>query len=199
MIISTKHKYVFISTPKTGTHTMFNLLINQFDGQRVVTNGFHSTKIPNEINIDEYTIFTTVRNPYDRFVALWYSILYVREDYIQSWSQYLSDKSLESFAIFINNQDFIQNKSKVRLAQLVIPQYKWVSFMPKKTIILHLENLNQEFHELSFVNKKCSIPHNLKREHESWDRLKNSKVTDLINKWAEYDFQLFGYQQELVE
>lgn len=200
MIISEKHKYVFISTPKCGTHTMFKLLTTYFDGKRIKTNGFHSTIIPKHINVDEYTIFTTVRNPYDRLVALWHSILYVRDDYINSWSRYVPDKSLESFSKLLANNQGNVNKIKARMSELVTPQYLWVKNMPATTIYLHIENINEEFNRLNLAsNIQYNIPHELKRSHVLWSDVKNDNLVRLANMWAGNDFDVFNYQKESVD
>lgn len=200
MIISEKHKYIFISTPKCGTHSMFKLLQTYFDGKRIRTNGFHSTKIPDNINISDYTVFTTVRNPYDRLVALWYSILYVREDYIKSWSRVLPDLSLESFTKLLVDHKYTTNKIRARMSLLVTPQYLWVKQMPQKTIYLQIENIETQFKQLSFVaNNNYTIPHELSRHHPKWSELKNNTLIQLANNWAEKDFETFGYIPEIIQ
>ena len=198
MIISDKYKYIFISTPKCGTHTMFKLLTKYFDGKRVRTNGYHSTVIPDNIDINEYTVFTTVRNPYTRLVALWHSILYVRDDYTNSWSKYLPDKSLESFVKLLAENKNNVRAIKAKMPKLVTPQYLWVKNMPHKTKFLHIENITEDFDALDFVkNKTYSIPHELKRNHIKWPEIKNNNIITHANLWAGNDFELFNYQKEL--
>ena len=78
MIISEKNNYVFVSTPKTGSHTMFKILQEQYDGVRYgPSNGYNFHEWVTPVQYKNYFHFSTVRNPYTRFVALWWSLLMV--------------------------------------------------------------------------------------------------------------------------
>ena len=68
--------------------------------------------------------------------------------------------------------------------------------MPASVIPLHLENLNKEFHALPFVTKPVTIPHELKRDHATWDDLKTDEITEYANTWSGDDFEKFGYDRE---
>ncbi len=126
MILSRKNKYVFISTPKTGSHTFFKLLVEQFDGTRM-GGEFHRTEMPP--NTDGFTVFSTVRNPYDRLVALWNSLLHNKNDkhgYRDTWMSVLKNDDFLTFCRFAakhhKNIEFI---NEVRLPRLMTPQYRW--------------------------------------------------------------------------
>lgn len=200
MIQSVERKYIYISTPKTGTHSFYKLLQDEFDGERV-GHQYHRTELPS-IKESEYTIFSTVRNPYDRLIAMWNSLLFSKPDvhnYRDSWLKVLKKDDLLTFSAFIEkHKDDIERVAHARLPMLMIPQHRWYNRMPDKTIPLHLENISVEFHNLPFVDKEVNIPHMLKRNHASWDELKSDEITELANSWAGNDFEKFGYEKEGV-
>lgn len=200
MIFSKKRKYIFISTPKTGTHSMFKLLQEEFDGERI-TPGFHRTELPPQVkDPHDYTVFSTVRNPYDRLIALWNSLLHAKNDkkgYRDVWLAKLKRDDLYTFTKFVaKKKNDIEHIADLRLPQLVIPQYKWYQKMPSNVTPLHLENIEEEFNALPFVDKHVSIPHALHRDHASWDEVKTNEIIELANEWAGNDFELFGYKKE---
>lgn len=197
MILSRQHKFVFISTPKTGSHSFFKLLEDNFSGVRQHP-GFHRTEMPP--NTDSYLVFSTCRNPYDRLVALWNSLLFAPNDkhgYRDSWLSTLKSDDFLTFCKFAakhrSNIEYIAN---VRMPSLMIPQHRWYRKMPNRVIPLHLENVEEEFNNLTFVHSHVSIPHLLHRKHSSWDELKTEEIIHYVNQWAGKDFEKFGYTKE---
>ena len=199
MIVSKKHKFVFISTPKTGSHSMFKILHDNFSGERIGPN-FHETNIPSDVKLSQYTVFSTCRNPYERLVALWHSLLHAKDDkkgYRSAWISALSDDSLLTFSKFVaKNKNHIEFMSKVRLPTLAMPQYRWYKKMPEQTIPLHIENIDEEFSNLTFVKEPVKVPKVLSRKHALWHDLKTEEVLHRANIWADGDFEKFGYQKE---
>lgn len=200
MIISKSYKYVFTSTPKTGTHSFYRLLQDEFDGKRLGPH-YHRTEQPSLGRIaPEYTYFSTVRNPYERMVAMWNSLFFSKPDkhnYREAWMQILKTDDFTAFCKFAaENKDGIERIAKLRLPMLMIPQHRWYTKMPEETIPLHLENISVEFHELPFVDKQVNIPRLLHRKHAPWSELKTEENTAYINEWAGNDFEKFGYDKE---
>jgi len=197
MILSRKYKYVFISTPKTGSHTFFKLLEEEFDGTRQWPE-FHRTEMPK--STDGYTVFSTVRNPYERLVALWNSLLHNKNDrhgYRDTWMSALRKDDFLTFCAFAaKHHHNIETITQVRLPRLMTPQHRWYRRMPDHVIPLHLENVTEEFNRLPFVDKTIIMPHELKRDHASWDDLKTDEIIEYANVWAGDDFEKFGYRKE---
>ena len=154
MILSRKHKYVFISTPKTGSHTFFKLLEEEFDGTRQWPE-FHRTEMPP--NTSGYTVFSTVRNPYSRLVALWNSLLHNPNDrhgYRDAWLSAIRKDDFLTFCAFAaKHHKNIEHMNEVRLPRLMTPQHRWYGKMPEDLIPLHIENIKKEFHRFPFVKK----------------------------------------------
>lgn len=74
MIISHKHKYVFVCLPRTGTTAIRNELIDLYDGEPIhykhaTYDYFIRHASPEE---RKYRVICTVRNPLDRTVSLYY-------------------------------------------------------------------------------------------------------------------------------
>lgn len=198
MILSRSYKYVFISTPKTGSHSFFNLLEKEFDGERQWPD-FHRTEMPSKTN--GYTIFSTVRNPYERLVALWNSLLFSNDkfNYRETWLAALRSDDFTIFCKFAaKHKNDIEYNSTVNMPRLMIPQHRWYKKMPDNVIPLHIENIDEEFHQLDFVDKRVTIPHALKRNHSSWDDLKTEEIIHYANEWAGDDFEKFGYVKEEI-
>ncbi len=197
MILSRKNKYVFISTPKTGSHTFFKLLEEEFDGERQWPE-FHRTEMPP--NTSGYTVFSTVRNPYERLVALWNSLLHNPNDkhgYRAAWISVIKKDDFLTFCAFAaKNHKNIEHLAQVRLPRLMTPQHRWYDRMPADVIPLHIENVKKEFHRLPFVKKEVIIPHELRRDHATWADLKTDEIIELANVWAGEDFERFGYTKE---
>jgi len=197
MILSREHKFVFISTPKTGSHTFFKLLVEEYDGKRL-EGAFHRTEMPP--NIDGYTVFSTVRNPYERLVALWNSLLFAKPDphaYRDTWLSVIRKDDFLTFCKFAaKHKDHIETMPEVRTPTLMMPQHRWYRRLPDNVLPLHLENIDAEFKALPFVNDDVIIPHELKREHATWDDLKSDEIIELANIWAGEDFEKFNYIKE---
>jgi hypothetical protein len=154
---------------------------------------------------DGYLVFSTCRNPYDRLVALWNSILFSngnrpdKHGYRDTWLSVLRNDDFETFAKFAaKHKDDIEYVAKVRMPTLMTPQYRWYDKLPAHTIPLHLENIKDEFNALTFVEHEVNIPHALKRTHASWDELKNERIIHYANQWAGKDFEKFGYIKEEI-
>jgi len=172
-------------------------LQDEFGGERQGPE-FHKTTMPPKTN--GYTVFSTVRNPYDRLVALWNSLLHAKKDthgYRDAWMVALrSDEFLPFCKFAADNKDKIERITKVRTPTLMMPQHRWYRRLPDGVIPLHLENISEEFHALPFVKNRCTIPHLLHRRHATWDDLKTDEIIEYANIWAGEDFEKFGYTRE---
>ena len=67
MIYSDKYKYVYIATPKTASTSIRKWLMDNYDGRQVGRH--HQSDVPSEYR--EYFIFTSTRNPVDRYHSMW--------------------------------------------------------------------------------------------------------------------------------
>lgn len=206
MIISDEKRFVFISNPKTGTHSLFDILLTtpEFKAERTGKT-FHEWRVPQRAM--GYFKFSTVRNPYNRIVALWNSLLMagIREGgeipmkYRKTYIQEIGSDSFEEYCRFCaENRDNVEKNHNIRYPLLSIPQWRWYSeYLPENTKPLKIENINKELNALKLVDRTLEVPRKLKRKHETWDELKNENIKEYVNHWAEKDFKMFNYIKEV--
>ena len=93
MIISHKFNLIFITTPKSGSHTGFKLMKKYFEAQDTGFN--HSRNLPQRWR--HYRTFTFVRNPYERFCALHHACVV---NHYKPWVPNNARKSMEDYALW---------------------------------------------------------------------------------------------------
>ena len=76
MIISHRHKYVFVQLPRTGSTTIGRELLKRYDGQQIMYKHCSYTeflKVADEEHKD-YFVFSCIRNPLDDAVSRFYKL-----------------------------------------------------------------------------------------------------------------------------
>lgn len=159
MIISHKHKYLFIELPRTGTTAISNELTLHYDGTSILTK--HSTyeSFLKTASEDEksYFVFSCIRNPIDRTFSLFTKLKNKDEAYYKDLS---SNRSK-----IISNNYFISRMRYIKKHDLVFsgflqkyyywPYSDWSILSHKKfDYIIRFENLQEDF---SNVLKKLKI------------------------------------------
>jgi hypothetical protein len=86
MIISHKHKYIFVQLPRTGTTSIGKALVNQYDGERASQYQKHVTydKFLRHATDAEkdYFVFSCIRNPLDKTASLYFKYKSDHHDYL---------------------------------------------------------------------------------------------------------------------
>ena len=74
MIISHKHRYLFLELPYTATKAISRDLRSYYDGERILTKHSNYAEFLRVANEDEkkYFVFSTIRNPLDEPVSLYH-------------------------------------------------------------------------------------------------------------------------------
>jgi hypothetical protein len=199
MIVSEKNKYVYVSVMKSGTHTMYHVLEKYFDGvhhprgfNESGKGPYHSNIIPKDFS--DFYRFTVVRNPYSRAISAWNVCVNV-DPYMNAYADMLKDKSFKTFAKWL-----CTFKEPGRAGYVVEPMHKWLKPSGNFDKIIKLENINEEIKELPFynsANKAIKIPDLLSRTDKSdWKKHYTKEIADLVYKWAQKDFELYGYDKE---
>ena len=193
MIISDKNKYVYVSTPKAGTHTFYHILTNDFDGKQV-QGSYHQNKIPD--CCAGYYTFTSVRHPFVRVVSIWHALLH-RDNYRDIYMKHIGSDSFLDFALWLSKQnEDIRPRGKGGI--LLPTQSQWLDGIDFDKII-KLEEVDSDFNDLPFVNNKINkIPSILKREHEQWSDVCCDLSKDVLFNYYNNDFANFGYDPEGV-
>jgi len=177
VIISNKYKLIFVTTPKSGSHTGFMLMEDYFDAAA----GFnHNLKIPGRCK--NYHSFTFVRNPYERFCSLYHAC--VINDEKRFVPNYAKENILNYGAWYAG----MAKRDSYPRIDLCAAQWKWHE-NSKIDEYVQIEEAQYRFAALD-------IPHELKREHPTWKDVKNDELTMYVNIWAGKDFELYGYNKD---
>lgn len=160
MIISHKHKYVFVEYPRTGTTAVSKELCMNYDGKRILRK--HSTyqeflkkATPEE---KQYFVFTSVRNPLDDAVSHFFKLKTDQRERYTNRQKVRNGKRLAEFLdVFLyryiakNDIDFPTYFRKFH----VIPYNTWSSLAIKRyDYVMRFENLQEDF---ATVLQKLSI------------------------------------------
>lgn len=204
MIVSHRHKYIYLALPKTGSIGMRNILIEHFAGERYKPH--HLVVIPK--GCEDYLVFTTVRNPYARFMSLFNFVrrmpkhrLYPVATTEIEFARWLADKTIEPSIEFTQDEvDYFYPEFRPELMKGREPNQTEFLSMSRQATILHLEQLNHEFFQLPFVeepdfdvmpviNADPNGPNGVPVE-----MLKaNPELEEAIYQWSGPDFINFGY------
>lgn len=192
MLVSEKNKFIFVSTPKTGTHSVFKLLPEIFDTSRV-EGAYHETNIPEKYK--EYYVFTTVRNPFERMVSIWNALINL-EEYRVRYLPIVGGDTFEDFVKWITVQT-VDTRPKGRGAAVLTTQSEWLKGINIDQY-LKLEDIDNEIETLPFfsnanLDNYIKVPKVLARKHLSWNDLKSDELRSIIVSWAYDDFVNFGY------
>jgi len=195
MIVSDQHQFVFVAIPKTGTRSIYNICQRQY-GFKIYKE--HCEIVP-EVYQD-YKKFTIVRNPYDRFLSMWWSTCIRPDDRgaagavkkTVNGSKDLHD--LLKYLCIKNDDDFGPGKLFTRQCDYL----DCTSF----DYILHTENLQEEFSTLPFLDKeKNNSLGNINSTRSKWKKNVEVRNTDpweyidqesldMINEYYKQDFEL---------
>ena len=76
MIISHKHKYLFIEVPRTGTTTISDILCRHYDGERILRkhSSYWNFLVKMKPEWKEYIVFSSICNPMDSVVSLYFKL-----------------------------------------------------------------------------------------------------------------------------
>ena len=198
MIISKKNKYVFISVMKSGTHSMYNYLVKNYNGLhftrgKILHDGgkYHTNIIPKENK--NYYKFTLVRNPYSRAISV-YNVCKNVDPYKGSYIDIIGNDFL-SFCEWLSSEKCKTNPG--RAGFVARPQWEWLAPCGQFDKILHVETIEDELKDLPFIDNDIKFPNLLERTDKSkWKEFYNQQTADLIYKWAKKDFELYGYDKE---
>ncbi len=208
MVVSDKHKYIFASTPKAGTHSMYHLLEKYFDGTRVPNpNQYHHTIHTRNIPVQykDYFKFTIVSNPFRRAIACWKPLAFYEPYRIKrGWLKELGGEEFVYYTRYIKKMSKSQKTPPKKY--MIWSQSKLHDFMEYDRV-LNLQNLQEEFNELPFVKEEIQTenvfsankkekPHFYENE-DDWKKEYNDEcIQNVLEAWGN-DFEKYGYSKEL--
>ncbi len=209
MRASKEHNFLFVSSPKCGTITFYNLLERAFGASRVGC-GFHANMVPEECK-DLYR-WTITRNPYERAVSLWWSAVHLHDS--DSYGLAKGCGSSTNFVQFVEWVAGLTIEKKSRLGLLsqafLNSQSEHLRNAGPFAVVLRLESINQEVLHLPFWKRGIQIlEKNTTREKQDahsiecrdrlswWDFYQDTRALNAVNSWLGEDFEGFGYTMEI--
>jgi len=188
MIISHKHKYLFVELPRTGTTAIANELVEKYDGERILHKHAHYDDFLAQASEEEkgYFTFSCIRNPLDRALTRYYKLKSSYQNpswQIPKFKRENRKVSLQSYYL-LHQYKYIQRKnpsfSQYILRYYFFPYDDWSQKQHKQfDYIIRFENLNEDFQEALRqigIAPVRSLPHVNKSpgKSESWDELISS-------------------------
>lgn len=124
MVISHKYKYVFIEAPWTGTTSISKVLVDVYDGEKVLfrhASYFDFLKIATEEE-KKYFIFSSVRNPLDILVTNFFKF---KTDHEGRYSDMKRTFNLENLLLRSRLKRFEFASKNNNFSDYFLKYYKW--------------------------------------------------------------------------
>lgn len=204
MLISHKHKFIFIHIQKTAG-TSIGSALNPFCEESYPSmKHWSAVKIKEKFGSDiwnEYFKFTFIRNPYERLLS-WYNMIdksrcNPNPNIFHSNIQ----KNIYSFSNFIMDDKNFNDINKISPQR--ISQFKKISQNGGIIVdfIGRYENINEDF---SCICKKLNIPephlpHINKFDHDNYMNYYTKEMIDEVNSFNEEDFIKFYDKLEIIK
>lgn len=196
MIISHKHKYLFIELPRTGSTAVSKYLRENYDGERILRKHslfYEFQRLP-YYRKDEYFVFSCIRNPLDDVVSIYFKF---KTNHLNSINDAKEDRrsSLLRLEFIKNNNDFPAFLKKF----YKIPYDNWSSVDHKKfNYVIKYENLQTDFKKvIDFLGLEQKTPLQIINKTSSKENFL-SYYTPEIQKHATYIFgpfmKMWGYE-----
>jgi len=183
-MVSHKHKFVFIHSPKCGGGSIKKILRKHLAGSVIeAPNSNHwelwrHYELHGKDLLDSYFKFGVIRNPWDRMVS-WFHHCKSRHGFNGSFEDFIIGEK------FLNHNSFSRNKFLVEGEN-------------KMDFIIKLENIEEDF---EIVTKKFGIKnYNMTRERHGSNRIGNSyeeyyneETKNKVEETFSWDINNFGY------
>jgi hypothetical protein len=166
----------------------------KYEGKNVTAQHFTLTEIEEVMGskINNYDIFTIVRNPFDRIVSEYLHIKY------NDWA--ISYKNL-SFEDFIAKSLNTLTEERIRIfdAHLELQSSFLQGNNNNRVKIFKYENLNEVFEWLKITTKESLVfGHERKSDRKHYkEYFTNSNTVERVINFYAKDFELFGYSTQI--
>ncbi len=191
-MILLKGKWLFVSTMKCATNTLYKALQEQVEGAEWFSEGksqFHGLPTKRRAPIH----WTTCRNPYDRAVSIWHSTC-VRESNRHRYqaAPHIVDMGGDPlcFADFVEH--ILLARPQLHNKYLWLNQSCWQDrFL--HDLVLPVESLTSSIEEELGI--KLDLPYeNVSEGREVWQEYyKDEGLRRIVRWWAGDDFKRYGY------
>jgi hypothetical protein len=221
-IISPKHNYVYFANPKTGSTSLRDILIKTSTDylREFNTNHFHFHMTLNTLktkyDITNYFTFTTIRNPYEKLVSLyfynkpdinnlaWYDNGYDKNTKFRNsfkiWLiDYLNDKNENRlWSMRLSNTKIETHAFDNKFNQLITKIYRIEDFTLKQLEDdINCHNLNC-CHNKIILNEKINfnieMPYLNITNHKHYSEYYDYELVELVKKHYAHDIKLGNYR-----
>lgn len=206
MRINKHFRFVFISTPKACTHTIYQILDKHYSGG-LIDNGFHNNQIPSLYQA--YFRWTICRNPYSRMVSVWWSACRLAQ--LDQYGFREGCGAKDDFGQFIRWMVKVPELQR-RRQPLIMNQSDWLE--PCQPIhAIKVEEIGAGLAELPFWREGIEIPQLNTTDEKIADRqreegqeiarppwqefYRDKGLQEAVLEWAWPDFEQFGYPVEI--
>lgn len=188
MIISHKHKFIFIEPKKTGTTTLRSVLTKKFtDECSALKKHRHENIQYYSINpeiLEEYYIFSCCRNPWARLVSFYF------------WAKDLSPQTR-----LAKELEFLPWLEKFSVSDQVEPCWEKTCDKDGNQLaskICRMENLQEDFNEVcdSIGIQRIDLPHKLATDHDHYSSYFDERSKEIAGRIYKNDIENFGYKFE---
>lgn len=181
MIISHKHKYIFIGLPFSGSSAISKELIEEYEGESVYGKHTNIQSVLNdkEIDISKYFVFAVYRDPVDICITTYSKYLnnakevYTDKKYIQENGGHVSKKAVKCYNYLKSNKINFEGYLKYKHKGFI--PYDFVFSINEKHLNFQIdfEFLNDGF---KLVLSKIGIES--KRDLPTYNKTKNKLAID---------------------
>lgn len=199
MRISHKHKFIYISIPKTGSESI-RAAIDDFSDVSSVSDGnscyFHHITHDKIMQCFDYAsryyTFTFVRNPWSRLVSQWtYMCNYSKQTKCYDWFRSRCCDMInqcKSFSSFVESE------------YTTAPCYNWLNINNKISVdyVGKLENIQHDYKQIcSSLGIDCKpLEHVNKTNHDHYTTYYNDHTRAVVSEKYAIDIKCFDYQFE---
>lgn len=196
-ILNGKYNLTFVHIPKTAGTSISKWVKEKDSSLTFLYDHPFYEDIREHEQIKNFS-FTVVRNPWDRFVSLYFWLSgpeSSKEEISPEKFKELTKLVRENFPTF---ESFVEEFPKMKQSKYnfesITPQNRWIT--PGVDLILRYENLEEDFKKIRdiFNDHTSPLPHRYKTKHDHYRSYYNDHTRKLIAKFFEEDIDLFKYQ-----
>jgi hypothetical protein len=185
-----KHKFIFIHIPKTGGQSVWAFFYG--NNWRRVNNikpgTSHHLNCTKEL-LNEYFVWTTVRNPYSRTVSMW--------KFLKKYRQISRKLSFNDFINYLHLDLLNLNRAheKHPLGQIDFIE-SLIGSIENLDFVGRLENIQQDFNNVcdKIGIPQQQLPHKNKSKHKHYTEYYDDETRSIVAEKYAKDIEYFGYK-----
>ena len=208
-----KRKLLFLHVPKTaGTSLRYTELSSKADHIIHPINQYGAFNIIEEKKLEKHFKFAFTRNPWDRFVSLYFYFLNMKKDDPAYKYDYKAVDAIQEFKTLedfcLNYWDFSAKLQKMSPEQAKSLAYHGKFHFRNQSRWTHhdgenitdyigkFENLLEDVKELEDILGLCNsnVPHLNKTKHKHYKKYYNQKMINAVAEIYEEDIKNFNYE-----